>query len=304
MAQIAQKRLYFKIGELPHDFENDTSDKYLDIAAALTAVNRKQYHQFNRKGDPLCYTVTVTSIVASKPLVICTAPNTWTTRNAAKKTAEGWEEQLNNSQIRISQLPTYAQRFRCAFDKGAVDTGINAQHLAYHLTPDGCDGTVLFTPYISTDGGTVTYANSNDVVLLPISEDDPDEAYKACLLGDTDAAGMSFGMIYEFLKSRRNMREETDMGDEFPDADGLMNTLFATAETLADDVTAAVDDYSITRPYSIVNANESVLAANVSPGTTNYRETFSAPLGLLHISGDGLAANDEFIIDIEAVYEM
>ena len=75
MAQIAQKRLYFKIGATSTT-ENDIGDVYLDIAAALTAVNRKQYHQVTAKGDPLCYTVTISDVRTSKGLHVCTAPNT------------------------------------------------------------------------------------------------------------------------------------------------------------------------------------------------------------------------------------
>ena len=113
MAQIAQKRLYFSFAASASQ-ENDVNDVYLDIPAALTAVNRKQYHQFTAKGDPLCYTVTVTGLITDRELKFCTAPNTWTTRNAAKKTAAGWMEQMKNSNIRMSELPTYARRFRCA----------------------------------------------------------------------------------------------------------------------------------------------------------------------------------------------
>ena len=308
MTQIAQKRLYFKI-ETASDTENDTTDVYLDIAAALTAVNRKQYHQFTAKGDPLCYTVTITNLKSSKALQVCTAPNTWTTRNAAKKTAVGWKAQMRHAGIRLSELPTYARRFRCAFDKSAHPSGANSQGLLNHLVPDGCDGTRLFTSYDAPDGTAVTYADSNEIVMVSIADEAvPGEGYRCALLGASDPINTSFAMIQEYLRSRRNMREETDMETEFPDADGMMNTLFAVSEELADDVITAVDDYNISRPYSEVNAQESVFGAKVTAATTNYKETFSAPLGLLKFnnpdSGGSFTDGDEFIIDVEAVYEM
>ena len=311
MAQIAQKRLYFKIGASSAT-ENDAGDVYLDIAAALTAVNRKQYHQVTAKGDPLCYTVTISDVRTSKGLHVCTAPNTWTTKNAAKKTAIGWKRQLKNAGIRLSELPTYARRFRCAFDNNGHVTAANEQGLLHHLVPDGCDGSRLFTSYDAPDGSSITYADSNEIVMVPIgSEAVPGEAYRMSLLGNTNAAFTSFGMIYEYLKSRRNMREETDMTTEFPDTDGLMNTLFAVSEELADDVVGAVDDYNIARPYTETNANEAMTGAVVQAGgnAPNYRETFSAPLGLLKFQPPGSQAEtfnegDEFIIDVEAVYEM
>ena len=305
MAQIAQKRLYFTIGAASAT-ENDTGDIYLDIPAALTAVNRKQYHQFTSAGDPLCYTVTITAVAGAKPIVPCTAPNTWTTKNAAKKTAIGWKRQLKNAGIRLSELPTYARRFRCAFDYGGHSSGTNGQSLLNHLVPDGCDGTRLFTSYDAPDGSAISYATSNEIVMVPIgSEAVPGEAYRMALLGDTNAGNTSFAMIFEYLKSRRNMREETDMTTEFPDTDGLMNTLFAVSEELADDVVGAVDEYNIERPYSEANASEAVLGALVHNATTNYRETFSAPLGLIKFVGEfGLVEDTAFIVDVEAVYEM
>ncbi len=301
MAQIAQKRLYFTIG-LESATENDDTDVYLDIPAALTAVNRKQYHQFTANGDPLCYTVTITSLNSSKPLNICTAPNTWTTRNAAKKTAVGWKAQMKHAGIRLSELPTYARRFRAFYDSSAHGAGANQQGLHNHLVPDGCDGTRLFTPYDAPDGTSISYATSNEGVMVSI--DDLASNYRCSLLGATNAGGTSFGMIHEYLKSRRNMREETDMTTEFPDDDGIMNTLFAVSEELADNIVGAVDDYNVQRPYSEENAEEAVFAAEVTAATTNYKETFSAPLGLLKFTGESFTDKDEFIIDVEAVYEM
>lgn len=307
MAQIAQKRLYFTFTSVASDTENDTADVYLDIPAALTAVNRKQYHQVTASGDPLCYTVTVSAINTTKLLSFCTAPNTWTTRNAVKKTAVGWKKQMKNSGIRMSELPTYARRFRCTFEKGAHGSGANQQSLTKHMVPDDCAGLRLFTAYAGQNPADpdITYANSNDIVMLSIaSEADPTQAYRCSLLGDTDAAGTSFGIIYEYLKSRRNMRTDSDPTVEFPDDDGLMNTIFATSESLADDVTDAVDDYNINRPYSETDANRSVVGAMVAMDITNYTETFSAPLGLIKMEGFGLQDNDIFIVDVEAVYEM
>ncbi len=311
MAQIAQKRLWFSIGDTSG--ENVVTDIYLDIAAALTAVNRKQYHQFTTKGDPLCYTVTATNIKSTKPITFVTAPNTWTTRNAAKKTAVGWKKQLKNSNVRMSELPTYAKRFRCAFDVGSVLSGAGQQSLDNHLVPDAgpetgeAEGTRLFTPYTDPLGGVadISYFNSNEICLLVTTPDDPAGAveYKSILCGATTAD--DFGMISEYLKSRRNMREASDPTIEFPDSDGLMNTLFAESEMLADEVTKAAEDYNTNRPYTEANADEAVWGATIEAGTTNYRETFSVPLGLLKITGAfGLIDGDEFCIDVEAVYEM
>lgn len=293
-----QKSLYFTIGDTSAD-QNDAADVQLDLAAALTAVNRKQYHQCEKDGTPLAYHFTIKALKTDSSIGVCAAPNTWTTRNAAKKTAIGWKAQMKNAGIRLSELPTYARRFRCAFDRFAVASGANQQTLTNHLVPDGCDGNRLFTAYDAPDGTSITYATSNEVVLLPIGEGATDD-YKAVLCNAT--TGDMFGMIHEYLKSRRNMREETDMTTEFPDSDGLMNTLFAVSEELADDVVGAVDDYNIARPYSESDAALPVHVATVTAGITNFQETGVAPLGLLKFSG--LAVDDIFQIDVHAITEM
>jgi len=306
MAQIAQKRLYFKCGPVAASdpTQNAPKDVFIDIASCLTAVNRKQYHQSTRSGDPLCYTVSITNVKSTDALRFCTAANTWTTKNAAKKTAAGWKEQMKNSNIRMSELPTYAQRFRAALNERAVDAGVDTQYLKDHMCPDGCDFDRLFTPYYAPDGGKITYENANDVTLLAL-DDNVLGDFKAVLTGATadSPAGRFFGMIHEYLKSRRNMREESDPTTEFPDTDGLMNTLFATSEEFADDVTGAVDEYMIARPYSESDASDAVFAASITANTTNYKETFSAPMGLI-VLDSGWAQDDEFFIDVEAVYEM
>jgi hypothetical protein len=306
MAQIAQKRLYFKIdSDTPQDpVQNQLSFVNIDIAACLTAVNRKQYHQFTKSGAPLCYTVTVTNLNTDNPLIMETAANTWTTKNAAKKVAVGWKSQMKNSNIRMSELPTYARRFRAALDHRGVDNGANTQYLKDHLCPDGADGARLFSPYFAPDGGKITYENANDVALLAL--DDGGDDWKCVLLGPTQDAGSgarTFGMISEYLLSRRNMREESDPSTEFPATTGKLNTLFATSEELADDVTGAVDQYMIARPYSEHDASLAVWAGETTAATTNYRETFSAPLGLIKILSTQVSG-DEFYVDVEAVYEM
>jgi len=209
-------------------------------------------------------------------------------------------EQLKNANIRKSELPTYAKRFRCAFDKDAHETDANVQTLDHQLVPDGSDGNRLFTGYTAPDGTTGDFFTANEICLLSVGET---VDYRAVLTGDT--SGSSFGMISEYLKSRRNMRERADPDTEFPSVTGFMNTLFATSEDTADDVTGAVDDYNLDRPYSETDAPLPVLAAYTAANSTNYQETFSAPLGLIKITGSfDIADGDRFFVDVEAVYEM
>lgn len=42
-----------------------TTEKYFDLSSALTAANRKQYHQFTKNGRPYCYDITVEHVQGS-----------------------------------------------------------------------------------------------------------------------------------------------------------------------------------------------------------------------------------------------
>ncbi len=124
--------------------------------------------------------------------------------------------------------------------------------------PDACNGERLFTPYDAPDGTSISYATSNEIALLALKDGSDD--FKPVFIGASDpAVELSFGMISEYLLSRRNMREESDPTTEFPDDTGLMNTLYADSEVLADDVTKVAAQYNLARPYTEENSYESFM---------------------------------------------
>jgi len=293
-------------------------DVYIDLAAAMTAVNRKQYHQVKKNGQPLCYSVTVTAQTSRFGTLFQTAPNSWTTRNAVKKTAIGWKRQLKHGGIKMSDLPTYAKRFRCAFDENAHTGGAGTQSLFSHLEPILADQhTSAFTEYTDSLANLASYTNTNEIVMVPVGPDGAVVDYRMDLLGISSSG--EFGIISEFLKSRRNIRDASDPTLEFPDPDNLLDPLFATAEELSDDIVDAVDDYSTQRPYDETGANELTLGCEfktTAPGI-NQQQSFVAPLGLIKLEGilqpdwttgepvySAQDGGDRFYIDVHAIYEM
>jgi hypothetical protein len=294
-------------------------DVYIDLAAAMTAVNRKQYHQVKRNGQPLCYSVTVTAQTSRFGTLFQTAPNSWTTRNAVKKTAIGWKRQLKHGGVKMSDLPTYAKRFRCAFDENGHTGGAGTQTLYAHLEPILADQhTSAFTLYVDSLGNNANYDNTNEIVMVPVGPDGAVVDYRMNLLGVSSSG--EFGIISEFLKSRRNIRDASDPTLEFPDPDNLLDPLFATAEELSDDIVDAVDDYSTQRPYDETAANDPVCGVRIEPTTTGIPVVMSmeVPLGLIKLGGviapawesgeatygEASHEGDVFFIDIHAIYEM
>jgi len=294
------------------------TDIYIDLAAAMTAVNRKQYHQVKANGQPLCYAVTVTCITTRFGMLMNTALNNWTTKNAVKKTSIGWKRQLRHGGVKISDLPTYAKRFRCALESGAHAAGASSQSLYAHLEPIlGDQHTSAFVPYTDSLGNPASYDNTNEIVMVPVGPDGAVVDYRMNLCGVS--ATKEFGIISEFLKSRRNIRDASDPTLEFPDPDNLLDPLFATAEELSDDIVDAVDDYSTQRPYDETGADELTLGCEFKTTATGIiqQQSFVAPLGLIKLEGilqpdwttgepvysdqDG---GDRFYIDVHAIYEM
>ena len=219
----------------------------------------------------------------------------------------------------MSDLPTYAKRFRCALEEDALPNVGAGQGPLKQLQPIGTNMySPLFETYTDALGDTATYRSTNEVVMVPVGPDGAVVDYRMMLLGNS-ASGY-FGMTSEYLKSRRNIRDASDPALEFPDPDNLLDPLFATAEELSDDIVDAVDDYNTQRPYDETASIEGRIAGANEPSATGIiqQTSFVAPLGLIKLTGmiepdwesgeaTYLPTNDKadkFFIDVHAIYEM
>ena len=303
--EASQTRLTF----VPSVTTNNASVKcYIDLAAALTAVNRKQYHQVQKDGTALAYHFTVSMRSADDTVKWCTATNNWTTANAVKKASVGWKRQLRHGGVKIDDLPPYAKRPRFALDQGQVSSVNEDLTLKSTLIPVDCQGDSMFASYDAPDGTPITFSVSNEITAVPLTDASGDDAgsFRMMLCGDTVVGDYQFGVLCEYLKSRRNMGSQpTIPEDEFPDTDGYMLQLFATAEELSDDIIAAVDGYNIYRPYNDAGVCNLVPGGNIS-SAGGIRLPFSmsgvAPLGLLYLEFSDTDA--QIYIDVEAITEM
>lgn len=308
---VEQKRLYF---------EKHEGDTYIDLAAALSAANRKQYHQMKRDGTPFSYHFTISSHGTrnSQPITVCALPNTWTTRNAAKKAAIGWKTQLRHGGIKISDLPTYGRRARFALQAGAtaeytMTSGKTVQGLANDYYPLDCDDNSLFDAYTDTAGDTIYYHTANTIVTVPVDDGAGNVTDQPMVMisGGTN----QFEVIDEYLGSRRNV-ETLETEAPGPSESNKMTTLFSTAEELSDDIIENVQDYADNRPYdessadSLVMVGQCGLVKTGDPSSTPQADILQgplsvsgeAPLGLLKL--DSITDGDKFCIDVHAIVEM
>ena len=314
-----------------------TSEKYFDLSSALTAANRKQYHQVGRDGKPLLYHVSVEHYQGSTPgaqVTWTTAPCNWTTKNSVTKMSAAWKHQLKEAGIRMKDLSKYGRRLRLPIDEGMSGAGTGA--MSNVLPPLGrktSDGNAveLFETYKTEAGDTVSYEGANEFTRIAV----PDAAggdsveMNLALMGFSDAVGANnyFGVVDEYLGSRGGVPDEPDSAQQTPDADNLLQTLFSSTQPSTDEVIEAVEDYQDFRPYMDgQGTSSSATDASNLPDITQFQGntngpyttitstddsvltgpgqhlSFYAPLGLIKISG--MDNKDAFAITVNAITEM
>ena len=321
----------------------DSSDDYFDLSSSLTAINRKQYHQFSKRGKGLCYDVTVEHLAPSAPGTVitwATAPNNWTTRNACVKMSAAWKHQLKEAGIRMKDLSKYGRRLRLSIDKGmSASSGV----MQYVIEPKGVlasDGNTskIFQGYTAPDGTTVSHDNANRFARVAIPDEDGGDSVEMnlSLMGYSEAVANNafFGVVAEYLGSRGGVIDKPSSSSQTPDADNLLQTLFSSTQPSTDEVIEAVEDYNEYRPYdddqndaTASPPTQSTLCdtlelqgftdapfnpANVGIGDpVSFPSTMAGYPSVIHmkcplglIKAAGIANKAQFRITVNAIYEM
>ena len=290
---------------------------YIDLAAALTAVNRKQYHQ-TKNMKPLLYHVRAQMIdidSSATKLSFATAPNTWTTRNAVTMLGAMYKKQLSNNGLSRRQLPVYGREMRLAletsagYSHGSGSDGFQSATLADQLTPVTYGETSFFQDYTvtglgsdATDDITVSYASSNDLTLFAIPETTADgepETVVASLLGTTNHGNNDLAVVPEYLKSRRKADELSEIDVETVSDDSLLLRMGAGSDEHFDDIVKASELYGDQRPYNEAGAAKQIPVAAIT-AKGDYC-SFVAPLGLMKVNTH---ADHSFFLTVTAITEM
>jgi len=311
------------------------ASSYIDVSSALTAINRKQYHQVTRKGVPLVYDCTITFMdAASTDEVrrIATLLNNWTVRNSVVKTSAAWKKQLRSAGIRMKDLSKYGRRLRIPFDEGMSTSGTGSMYATFapyvYNTTDGILAQA-FTTYTAPSGDTVSYAGANEFTRFAIPDAAGGDAVEMniAMLGHSDAVAANnyFGVIDEYLGSRGGIIDEPGSAQQLPDADNLLQTMFSSTQPSTDEVVEAVEDFGEYRPYpdgeldatavpiTATNlcefgadhgliTNQAALTVGVALASLPFSIRVQAPLGLIKV--DTGENKDTFIVDVHRVYEM
>lgn len=287
----------------------DATTISMDLAAMLSAINRKQYHQ--TKGlRPLLYHFRVQGVAMDSAVMkFGSAPNTWTTKNAVVKLGAMYRKQLRDNGLSLRQLPRYGRELRLAlatgvgYDHGSGADGFSASAtLTNTAFPEDLDGNTVFADYTGSDGTTITQFTSNDLTLISVPEmtaDGEPETVVVSLTGTTNHGNNDMALIPEYLSSRRNTADELEEDVDFPSDDNLLMRIGATANEHFDDIVDALEDTGDQRPYNEAGANQIVPQAIVC-NAGDYASGV-APLGLIEFNG---TSNQEFLIWVTAITQM
>jgi len=198
---------------------------YLDTAAELSVIGRKNHHQVTEKGVPLVYDLLVkitapTFNNANTPYVegtAFTAPNNWQTRNAVRMAHFLREDQREEAGVSKQSIGRYAKTMRfnidsdmfgVAYDRQEVETASSQRMYAYSDPSRiaGVDKTDVF------NGGVWDYsqlAQFTEDAVTGVTTGDP--FYLNICGGHSDAAPGPYTSI-GVLKAY-NQRRQTTLDD-------------------------------------------------------------------------------------------
>ncbi len=318
MAQTEQKTMYFDITS-----EAERAG-FIDLSSALTAANRKQYHQVAASGNPLCYRISVTAVKGAFTFSHLT--NSFLVGNAVKQTVKGWKAQMRHGGIRIRDLPPYGRRPRFALEKNQstlnlrTDTGVDDpvwQLSAINLLPlIAPGGGRFFSTYIATDGVSIAYRSTaspdkdnvcaNQMSTVTVTDGAGAESNSVLTIAGSNSG--EFNVIQEYLKGRR---QSPDLAIDAPGIaeDSQMLNLFSVAEEMSDDIVDGLEGTLTYKPYTPDDKTNTfadlLQGAEVDAASVGEYPPLSAvmdvPLGMLKVSG---AESTNLRVDVLAIYEM
>lgn len=291
-------------------FKATGTTKHLDLSAALTAVNRKQYHQ-TRNLKPLAYHVRAQAVDLNSGVIkFATAANTWTTRNAVSMLGKKYAAHLKNNGLRRSQLPTYGRELRLAlataetgFSHASGSLGFGTASLTAEFPSTWAEGSMMADYTVSDgSGSTVTFGTGNEMTLIAVSDTSADgepQTVVSCLTGTTNFDDNKLAVIPEYLISRRNAADEVEVDHEMPSDTSILHRIGSTSDEHADDVVDALEETGDHRPYNMAGAN--LLCPQGFLGALGDYCSFVAPLGLIEVQS---ADNAQYLITVTAITEM
>ena len=118
---------------------NNAIDCYLDTAAELSKIDRKNHHQVSEDGKPLVYDLMITVSTPSTDQIsapdkqilmsgtVLTAPNNWQTRNSVRMAHFVRDDLRREAGVSKGSIGKYAKTMRLNLDNNMFDIAYNSQ---------------------------------------------------------------------------------------------------------------------------------------------------------------------------------
>jgi len=270
--------------------------QYIDIAAALSAINRKFYRQ------GVYYYVNSVEVYNNEAGVVdlFTVPDTWVTKNAWNRGFRLFQKMnaMVDSPISGVTRPKYHD-FKVFMSQRHMEQGTSIQPSLHNIdlahAPKGCDDWV-YSEFVSADddGDAVQQADNFHVHLL------------GAHYGTSDN-WESVGLIKSYAESRTTVEPDSPEDNNISITDPLLNVFdFSSEEQMNDVITNLLDDNDAP-PYDQDNyIGESAsdmqhvarIGTEVGINRIGRASGFCAPFGLICIDPSGYDSNYRIVLNL------
>ena len=286
---------------------------YMDTAAELSKLERKNWTQTKRDGTPLVYDLLVTLQTDASTAIdysVMTAPNNWQTRNSVKMAKKLRDRLWKDSGVKPGMIGTYAKELRLNLDSSmravayspAVSAGTAdplVERIYAHKAVRPASASVFA-------GGTWDYSQLGTQL---------DDGFDLIVCGDHDASEPGpyayVGCIVAYNQSRQTVQAESPIAGDLVDTDSPFMQVIPQTAT-ADEILDYVEGYGDAPPYDRSVAGDSDELHPAAVGVLNNQSGLSqsfriqAPLGLMKFHVRNYNANSDLAVKVECLgtYEM
>jgi hypothetical protein len=282
---------------------NSTNTVYIDLAQALSQINRRAYRQ-----GLYYYVASVTFSNGTEAYCqVNTLPDTWMTKRAWTRGYKKWSEMNRRAADGQMPYPKYHD-FKVAMINGAV--GMNVQYGKLESSNNYTSDDWVISQFVTED----PYLHGGSASDTPVEAHNADQFTSHMLGGHVGSSGAwtsiglirSLGDVWALQPAEGEPSTDADM-----DTDPLAN-LFDSSDT-HDDVRLNMDEDNDEPPYDhnvfpgASSIEETVVGAVMRVGTGGAALTrapgFCAPLGLLEVNVSDFSAGTTIDV-VEMIIEL
>lgn len=264
--------------ELAHS-GSSTDSHFIDLAAGLSAVNKRAYRQ------GLYYYIKSISVVETTQetkVQFGTAPDAWQIPQAWKMGFRAWSR-MNS--IAAQNIPGGDLKIAGKYHDFKIFLNENHRTDPDVTVPTNGPAHMDGNPHMNPTDWDYSVLHTMD----PNGNNAPSDDFQIMLLGDhsgSDNAWDSVSLINSYVHSKVIMNAKPYLMEEEMESDPLVN-LFDVSDT-ADDVIEDLQDFNDQPPYNADGIyNDTILRAQASVGPTSNKTAmlpgFCVPFGLLEV---------------------